>query len=515
LLAVVCAFGVAGRVEAQRRLACGEVATGSLQGGSDTYSLDVAAGSVGFVQGSFTSGDVDDTLRIRVTGPGVEVETCSNVAEFESLGGPFTVQVSACFGGRGAYRINTQVISASGDHCGRPLACGATPDGMRLAETGEVDSFRFPGLSGGAVDLRVSDMAGRHDPYLVRVYDPEGNRVIFVCAESVHVPTSSGRDYTVLISACGAATTGDYRIERDDPRCPTGPTITAMAFLPQNRSFVLPTTYDAAGRPVYVSSGTGTIIVEGRVGPSGRGISGSAFEFGRPPPFQSIVSRPLGNGDPAVCDRDALPPGGIAAAVPFAFRADAAAVDRINDLGCRYNNGQGAPLGRRDPLNSCVRASFAYVDPTTAIQFCADLIDSERFPFGDTIVAARMSDLDGTFGTPREIVVRVSGLPPPSATPSPTRTVPPPTAPPTATPTARPTRPPVTRLPGPCTCDCDENGAVRVDEMTRCVRIALGRMLLQQCPSGDRDGNGAIAIGELIDGVRNTLLGCPPAPARN
>lgn len=512
---------MAARVDAQQRLACGGSATGSVQGGTDTYTLDIPAGSVGFVQGSLTSGDVG-TLLIRVTGPGVLEETCTNVAVFESNGGPLTLEVSssaACGGGGGAYRINVHVVSASGDNCARTLNCGATPDGLGLAGPGEVDSFRVPGISGGAIDLRIQDEDMRSDSYLVRVYDPDGTRVMHTCADSVRVPTSSGRDYTVLISACGSDGPGQYRIERIDPRCPLGPTITSMAFLPQNRSFVLPVAYDGDGRPIYLSNGTGTIVVEGRVGSSGRGIAASAFEFGRSPPFQSIVSRPLGNGDAAVCDRDKVPPGGIAAAVPFAFRTDDAAVDRINDLGCRYNNGQGDPVGRRDPLNSCVRASFAFVDPTTAIQFCADLIDSERFPFGDTILAARMSDLDGTFGAPREIVVRVGGTPPPTATP--THTVAPPTATrpatatPTRTPTLRPTRPPVTRSPGPCTSDCDESGAVRIDEITRCVRIALGRSPLEQCPSGDRDGSGAIAINELIEGVGNALLGCPPAPARN
>ena len=513
---LACAGGVATTAPAQSLIACGESVAGSLQGtNTDVYTLDVAAGSVGFVQGSFTSGDVDGLLLIRVTGNGVDETTCTNVAAFEARGGPLTVEVSSCMGGRGNYRLNAQVVSASGDNCGRMLACGATPDGMRLVELGEVDSFRFPGLAGGVIDLRVTDLRRRPDAYLVRVFDPDGNRIAFACSESVSIPTSSSRVYTVLISACGSISTGEYRIERFDQRCAEGPTITSMAFLPQNRNFILPTTYDEAGRPVYVSNGTGTLIVEGRVGRTRVGAASSAFEFDRLPPFQTIVSQPLGNGDPAVCDQSAVPPGGIAATMPFTFRGDAASRDRINDMGCRFNNGQGQALGRRSPLDSCVRASFAFVDPTTDIQFCADLADAERFAPGDTIVAARMSDLGGTFGAIREIVVRVGGSASPTAIPTatpipPTATARPAT--PTHTPTRRPTRPPVTRLPGPCTCDCDEDGAVRVNELTRCVRIGLGVMPLDQCPLADRTGNGMVAINELIEAVNNALLGCPPGP---
>lgn len=518
---VACAIG-ATAASAQARLACGDYASGFLDDNTDVYTLQLTAGSIAFIQGSFITGSVGESLRIRVTGSGVDVETCSNVAVFEARGGPLTVEVSACFaGGRGGYGISTHVVSGTADNCGQPLACGATPDGYGLDEPGSVDSFRFAGLAGGEVELRLTDLGRRRDAYWLRVYDPSGARVASACSERVTVPTSSGRDYTVLVSACGSIATGQYRIERFDRRCPEGPVITSMAFLPQNRSFVPPSTFDQAGRPVYLSGGTGTLIVEGRTGKTRRMIAGSAFESARAPAFQTIVSRPLGNGNPAVCDQGAVPPGGIDATSPFTFRSDAASRDRMNDFGCRVDDGQGLPVGRIDPLNSCVRASFTFVDPTTDIQFCADLGGAERFPPGDTIVAARMSDIDGVFSAPREIVVRVAGTPLPTWTPTWTHAVPTPTPPPTpppATPTPthtpRPTRPPVTRPPGPCTCDCDEDGAVRISELTRCVRIGLGSMALAQCPNGDRTGNGQVGIGELVEGVNNALIGCPPAPLR-
>ncbi len=497
---------------AQESLACGDVAAGFLSNGDvDSFRIDVAAGTVGFIQGSFTS-DTGDTLSIRVVGDGVDILTCSNFAEFASKGGPLRVEVSPCHASEGEYLINFGVTSSGPENCGFPLPCGATPDGLGLEELGEVDTLRFPGLAGGVVELRIDDADDRIDPYLMRVFDPRGKQIARVCGDSVEVATTSDDVYTVLVSACGALEVGDYRLERFDSRCPRGPVITSMAFLPQDREFVLPVELDAAGRAVYESSGNGTLIVEGRVGQSLRGIGGSAFASGSAPDFQAIVSRPLGNGNPAICDQNAMPPGGIAATRPFAFFDDRASIDRINDLGCRFDNGQGDPVGRRDALNSCVRASFSFVDPTTDIQFCADFAVAERFPVGDTVLSARMRDLSGVLGAPREIVVRVEGVP---VTPTLTPTPIPPTPtrrPPTHTPTPRPTRPPATRSPGPCTGDCDGSGRVRISELTRCVRIALGTLSVAECRAADRDEDGVVMIGELVEGVNNALLGCPPEP---
>ena len=504
-LAVLFAVGVflCGPAVAQEPLTCGEPAFGFLSGGDvDVYRIDVAAGTVGFLQGSFTSGP-GGTLRIRVTGPGVDVETCSNVANFEAQGGSLTVEVSPCFADEGGdYILNMHVVSASVDHCGFPLRCGATPDGIGLTELGEVDSFSLPGVAGGEIELRLTDVDERVDPYLMRIFNPDGEQVARVCSDTAVFSTTSGAAYTVLISACGDLELGDYRLERFDRRCPTGPVITSMAFLPEDREFIFPADYDEQGRPIYESEGNGTLIVEGRVGRSLRGIGDSSFAPGELPPFQAIVARPLGDGSAAVCDVDSG--GGVPATTPFGFRGDPISIGRINDLGCRFDNGAGEALGRRDPLNSCVRASFSFVDPTTDIQFCADFGASLVFPPGDTVVSSRMTDLVGVTGAPREIVVRV----PQPTPPTPTRTIP---ATATPTRTRTPTIPP-TREPGPCTCDCDTSGQVRISELTRCVRIALGTSPITQCMAGDRDMDGRVVIGELIEGVNNALVGCPPTP---
>ncbi len=493
---------------AQAPLECGEPVTGFVRGDDvDVFEIDVAAGTVGFVQSSFLSGPGDETLRIRITGGGLEVETCSNVADFVAPGGVLKVEVSPCFKGDGGnYLLNFYVISSSDEHCGRLLECGATPDGLALGEAGEIDSFRFPGAPGVEVEISIDDLGERDSPYLMRVFDPKGAQVGRVCGEHIAVPTGLSGDYTVLISSCGSLSTGDYRLERFDRRCPRGPVITTMALLPQSGQFFGPDGHDSEGRPVYNSLGVGTLIVEGRMGDLFQRIGDMAFTPGELPDLQAIVSQPLGDGNPAVCDQSVL--GGIAATVPFGFRADSASIARINDLGCRVDDGQGFSLGRTDPFDSCVVPSFSFADPTTEIQFCAPIPNAESFPPGDTIVAARMRAEGGTLGAIREIVVRVPVGPSPTTTP--TATPMPATATPTRTPTRRATTPPVTRPPGPCTSDCDGNGRVRISELTRCVRMALGGLSVVECRRCDRDGDGNVAIGELIEGVRNALDGCPP-----
>lgn len=60
-----------------------------------------------------------------------------------------------------------------------------------------------------------------------------------------------------------------------------------------------------------------------------------------------------------------------------------------------------------------------------------------------------------------------------------------------------------------CPGDCNENGAVSVDELVKTVNIALDRMPLGSCPSADADGNGALDIGEVMGAVNTSIEGCP------
>ena len=76
---------------------------------------------------------------------------------------------------------------------------------------------------------------------------------------------------------------------------------------------------------------------------------------------------------------------------------------------------------------------------------------------------------------------------------------------PTATPT--PTAPPA--LPA-CPGDCDDSGAVSIDELVLGVSSALDGQL--HCPACDRDRDGKVEISELVGAVNAALQGCPATP---
>lgn len=59
-----------------------------------------------------------------------------------------------------------------------------------------------------------------------------------------------------------------------------------------------------------------------------------------------------------------------------------------------------------------------------------------------------------------------------------------------------------------CTGDCDDDKVVGIAELVTMVNIALGRSQLPVCPNGDRDGDGTIAIDELVRAVGHALDAC-------
>ncbi|MFQ5668032.1 MAG: hypothetical protein ACE5I7_16580 [Candidatus Binatia bacterium] len=98
----------------------------------------------------------------------------------------------------------------------------------------------------------------------------------------------------------------------------------------------------------------------------------------------------------------------------------------------------------------------------------------------------------------------------PSAPPTGTAT---PTQSPTPTPTATPMN---TTVPAPsltpprrsCVGDCDDSGAVTIDEVVTMINIALGTAPPAACTAGDANGNGDITVDEILAGVNNVLNGC-------
>ena len=134
------------------------------------------------------------------------------------------------------------------------------------------------------------------------------------------------------------------------------------------------------------------------------------------PDLQLIVSRPLGNGNPIVCDTRAPMLGGVPATDPLVFSNDPSVIAAINDLGCRVDDGAGQPLARPVSQQACTSSNlsstgYAFVSAESTVQYCLPIAAAWAFPRGDTIVAARVRDIDGRAGATREIVVRVGNSP--------------------------------------------------------------------------------------------------------
>lgn len=59
-----------------------------------------------------------------------------------------------------------------------------------------------------------------------------------------------------------------------------------------------------------------------------------------------------------------------------------------------------------------------------------------------------------------------------------------------------------------CVGDCDGNGEVAINELILGVNIALGSAEVEQCEAMDANGDGEVSINELITAVNNALGGC-------
>lgn len=193
-----------------------------------------------------------------------------------------------------------------------------------------------------------------------------------------------------------------------------GPVITHLGLARADDRPMTPIGDDAQGRPIYSARlGQGVVVlVEARPGLRGRPVGGIGYDPSGLPDVQVIVSQPLGDGNPAVCDTSAPLLGGVAATVPLVFSGDPAVIAAINDFGCRVNDGTGQPMGRQADNVACTFAEgtssgFGFVGTDTTMQFCIPIARAWSFPVGDTVVVARVRDVSGRIGAARAMVVRV------------------------------------------------------------------------------------------------------------
>jgi hypothetical protein len=555
-LLLVLAMPVGARpASGQVALNCGTPESHALAPGAvDTYHFTVPPNATALVQSAAVSPELGK-VRLRVLGPGNQVlaDTCSAKAQFTGNGSELRLLVSQCSGATGGlYTVTYNVVSDGAGNCAQALECGGTPDGTGFTTPGEVDSYAvaLTGDSDATLLTNYTDQPGQ--PKLL-LFDPDGQEIsVNVCSGRVEIEADKGGVYTVLALACGGTPTQPYRIVLSQDGCPPGPVITTLGVANAENRAQPPIGTDELGRPIFNERfGQGfSLIIEARAG-SNRFNPGPfpvPYGDGQAPDMQMILSRPLGDGSPVVCDIAPPDIGGVPATVPFMFSDTAAARDMVHDLGCRFADGSGNFEARQSDDEACTRVDraafgFGFVDRGSRIQFCGSIATSWEFPPGDTIVAARAKDQRlGQFGTTREIVVRVGDANPPTPTPTPTatptstrmptatatrsRTF---TATPTSTPpsvlftaTATRTRPPTktrtpTRTPdgtttptvGPlCAGDCNGDGEVTIAELTTVLNIAFGNLPLSDCPAADGDGSGAIDIADVIAAVRNALNGC-------
>jgi hypothetical protein len=188
-----------------------------------------------------------------------------------------------------------------------------------------------------------------------------------------------------------------------------------MGLVLPNDELIDPTGTSPTGIPIYQRPfGSGfSIVVEARRGAANGNVATAAFdEFGSPD-LQIQVNRPLGNGSALVCDDGHVQfeIGGVPAINPPSFTDNQSTSDRLNDLGCRFLNGAGQPIGRAcNEKFACIRfqdGRFGCVSAQAQRQFCGQISQNLEFPDGDTLVTARVRDVAGNPGPQAQIIIRV------------------------------------------------------------------------------------------------------------
>jgi len=199
------------------------------------------------------------------------------------------------------------------------------------------------------------------------------------------------------------------------PPCPeldneSGPVVTFLGITRADDTLVDPEPDTVDGAPVYKrATGAGfRLIVEGKPGLSGAPLGDSTYreDLAGFPDLQVEVSPyPLGNGDQAVCT------GGVPATDPASFDPTATNIATVNDLSCRFRDGQGFPLGV-SPADACVKmepsAEYGYVNPESTLEFCGFITNPLAFQPGDTVITVRLRDVECNPGPPARMVIRIA-----------------------------------------------------------------------------------------------------------
>lgn len=208
-----------------------------------------------------------------------------------------------------------------------------------------------------------------------------------------------------------------------------GPVITVFGITNMDAVAMQPVETTEDGIPVFQRPvGAGFFIfIEGRSGNSGAvlGQCNSSYDEFSPalvPDIQILANRPLGQGNPAVCDGPVSAPtgfncgdrppnvtpfGGIPAVDPPDFDAGTRAVaDALNDFGCRMQFTGSST----DACTKTASGNPRFVNSRSTGQFCtAGLVSAGDMLFhrGDTMLTARWRDQAGNVSDLARLIVRV------------------------------------------------------------------------------------------------------------
>lgn len=172
--------------------------------------------------------------------------------------------------------------------------------------------------------------------------------------------------------------------------------------------------------PIYARpGGLGfQLIVEAAPGESRLAVGQTVFNP-RPndpsarPDIQVVFSNGLFEGSEAICDEFGVPP-----VSPPSFAENQDVANALNDASCRFSV-------VNNPAKGCTMDVFGnqrFMHPQSRTQFCLAVGGTEIFPEGDTLVTARVLDVDGNPGPVSQILIHVGTGPLPTPVPTATMT---------------------------------------------------------------------------------------------